>query len=71
MINDNMLGPVIDECRLTLHRLSTQDALTLSYNLLIGKFRLACLCGEREEMLRVARDIYDGLLDEIEEFGER
>ena len=35
------------------------------YNL--DPFRLCCVCGDREELEQVARDVYDGLLDEIED----
>ena len=66
-MKERVLGTILDEIDMMLRRLSTVDAIRVSYNLLIGKFRVACVCGERENLEKVARDIYNGLLDEIEE----
>ncbi len=68
--DDIEIARAISECHLLLQPLSALNKVTVAYNLLAGCFRVCCVCGDREELLILADQVREGLIEEINFVGE-
>ena len=63
---DELIALRIAECRLVLRDIGTLSAITACFNLTAGYIRLCGICGEKEEVKKLVKELCDGLMDEFE-----
>ena len=64
--DDRHVALILRDCLPIMSNYPTLTALTASYNLLMRKFSLCCVHGERKTLEKLAKQIYNSLLEEIE-----
>lgn len=62
---DKQRDCIVSECRQILWEYPTITGLNVSYEFLLGKFRVCCVQGDKEILKDLAKKIYEGLLEEI------
>ena len=62
-----LMGIRLLELELVMRGIPTLDAISVYFNLMARKFRLCCISDHKEDIIKMADDIHEGLIKEINE----
>ena len=68
--DDVIIAGLIREIRNITEGIPTLSKITLHYNILVGLFRLCSVFGEKKEVIKLAKDLHEALIEDIENFYE-
>jgi len=63
--DDHLVASIVSQCREIMREYPTVTQMTACYNLINGVFRLFCVRGDSKDLKKLAKQIYDGLIEEI------
>ncbi len=63
--DDHLVGLIVSQCRQIMEHYPAVTKMTACYNLMAGVFRLFCVSGDPKELKKMAKEVHDGLIDEI------
>lgn len=64
---DHILNETILRCLKEMRGHTTQDKMTICFNLVSRILRLFCICGKKDEILGFLETINQDLIDQVEE----